>query len=61
MKTEHAHTIVGVRPELWQRSGYAPNSETPPWGWLPTIALGVMVVVAVGGFISYAGALVGLR
>lgn len=41
------------------KGGYAPNSGTPPWGWPLTIVCAVVIVVAVGGFLSYAGAVVG--
>lgn len=40
--------------------GWAPNSETPPWGWFPTILIGAAVAALFIGGVSYIGIAVGL-
>ena len=50
--------VEHVRPKLARRFGWRQLTKAeriPPWAWL-----GAMAAVAVLGFVSYAGALVGL-
>lgn len=39
------------------RPGYAPDSSTPPWGWFPTFAIAIPVVIALGGLFAFGPAL----
>lgn len=44
--TNLGHPNWTLRTPRTHSGGYAPNSETPTWGWLPTIAVGVAVCAA---------------
>ncbi|MCI2809353.1 hypothetical protein [Eoetvoesiella caeni] len=53
--------FTGKTPRVSKYDGqghWAPNSSTPPGGWLPVIA-GTAVVMVIAGAVMYIGAAVG--
>lgn len=47
------------RVSKWQGGGWAPDSETPPWGWPVTLVIAAAVVAVLIFGVSYVGTAAG--